>query len=129
MLPRKRFPVGIFPFLVAQRKARRPSGNRAPAGASQSAGLPSASRGTQGQTAEAFLLEQPVVPRKHRQFELPPNVHVQPVKQTLVQLDVPPDIVLKQEIPLPTALLWQPAPMRRQFIAPPLKQVTKVAPI
>jgi hypothetical protein len=78
-------------------------------------------------SSEAFLPEQPAIPRKHRQFELPPNVHVQPVKQTLVQLDVPPEIVLKQEIPLPTALLWQLAPMRRQFIAPPLKQVPKVA--
>ncbi len=100
--------------------------------AGKSAGLLSASRPIQGETAansgtsEASLPQQPV-PREHRQFQLPPDVHVQPVKQTLVQLDLPPDMVLKQEIPLPTALLWQPSPMRRQFVAPPLKETPKLA--
>jgi hypothetical protein len=53
------------------------------------------------------------------------------VKQTLVQLDLPPDIVLKQDIPIPTALLWTqrqtPPAMRRRFVAPPLRQAPKLA--
>jgi hypothetical protein len=52
------------------------------------------------------------------------------VKQTLVQFDVPPDIQLKQEVPLPTALLWmnQPVPpMRKRFVAPPVRELQKVA--
>jgi hypothetical protein len=136
IVPQNAVPVRKYPFRFVQLQMPQVYRQRVPARASrpgaaevgQSAGLPSAARQTQGQTAEAFLPEQPVVPQKRRQFQLPPNVHVQPVKQTLVQLDVPPDIVLKQEIPLPTALLWQAPPMRRQFIAPPLKQVPKVAP-
>jgi hypothetical protein len=136
IVPQNAVPVRKYPFRFVQLQMPQVYRQRVPARASrpgaaevgQSAGLPSAARQTQGQTAEAFLPEQPVVPQKRRQFQLPPNVHVQPVKQTLVQLDVPPDIVLKQEIPLPTALLWQAPPMRRQFIAPPLKQVLKVTP-
>jgi hypothetical protein len=133
-------PVRKYPFRFVQLETPQYYRPRVSTGASrpgaaevgQSAGLPSASRQRQAQaagnsgTSEAFLPEQPIIPRKHRQFVLPPNVHVQPVKQTLVQLDLPPNLVLKQEIPLPTALLWQPSPMRRQFIAPPLKQVPKV---
>lgn len=62
----------------------------------------------------------------HRQFRLPPNVRVQAaVKQTLVQMDLPPDLKVKQEMSVPTALLWtqtMPPPMRRQFIAPLLRK-------
>ncbi len=51
--------------------------------------------------------------------------------QTLVQMDVPPQIVLKHEIPLPTVVLWtqpKPAPpMRKQFVAPPVKKPPLVA--
>jgi hypothetical protein len=56
-----------------------------------------------------------------RRFELPPHVQVRPVKQTLVQLDVPPDVVLKQPIPLPTALLWTSS----RFVAPPLNEIPR----
>jgi hypothetical protein len=146
IVPQNAVPVRKYPFRFVElqmpqdyrkrvsTRASRPAATQAgSAEVGQSAGLPSASRHRQAQaagntgTSEAFLPEQPVIPRKHRQFVLPPNVHVQPVKQTLVQLDLPPDIVLKQEIPLPTALLWLPSPVRRQFIAPPLKQIPKVA--
>lgn len=64
-------------------------------------------------------------PDQHRQFKLPANVQVQPVKQTLVEMDLPPTITFTEEIPLPTMLLWTktatPPPMRRQFVAPPLR--------
>jgi hypothetical protein len=68
---------------------------------------------------------------EHRQFKLPPNTRLQAAKQTLVQLDLPPDIALKQEIPLPTALLWNQTEvprMRRRFVAPPpIKKLPHVA--
>ncbi len=70
------------------------------------------------------------VEQRRRPFELAPNIHVNPVKQTLVQLDLPPDILLKQEIPLPTLLLWReplPVPIKKPFVSPPVKQVTKLA--
>jgi hypothetical protein len=65
--------------------------------------------------------------KEHKQFKLPRNVRVQQVKQTLVQMDLPPDIKLKHDMPLPTALLWTettPPPMRRRFIAPPVRKAT-----
>ena len=62
---------------------------------------------------------------EHRAFKLPTNVHAQPVRQTLVQTDVAPTVRLKQEIPLPTMLLWTaisaPA-MTKRFVAPPLRK-------
>lgn len=67
------------------------------------------------------------VAHEHRLFKLPPNFRVRRVKQTLVQMDLPPDIPLKQDMPLPAALLWTetlPQPMRRRFIAPPVRKVT-----
>ena len=55
----------------------------------------------------------------NRPFVLPPVPRREPVKQTLVQPDVPPDIQLTREIPLPTAILWeQLPPVRRKFVAP-----------
>ena len=60
--------------------------------------------------------------RRRGRFQLPANTPAQAVKQTLVQMDVPPDITLKQEIPLPNLLLWTETklqPMRKRFIAPP----------
>ncbi len=69
--------------------------------------------------------------QEHRRFRLPATPRVDPVKQTLVQMDLPPNIVMKQEIPLPTVVLWTetaPAPpMRKPFVAPPIKEVPKVA--
>jgi hypothetical protein len=73
----------------------------------------------------------PATAGEHRQFQLPPQTHVQPVTQTLVQMDVPPQIVLKHEIPLPTVVLWTPPkpapPARKQFVAPPAKKPPLVA--
>ena len=67
--------------------------------------------------------------REHRRFELPPTAHVDPVKQTLVQMDLPPNIVMKQEIPLPTVILWTETiaapPMRKPFVAPQIKEIPK----
>jgi hypothetical protein len=91
---------------------------------------PAASPGTSGKSG-ADAPATPVVAREHRQFQLPPQTHRQPVTQTLVQMDVPPQIVLKREIPLPTVVLWtQPKPvppMRKQFVAPPVKKAPLVA--
>ncbi len=125
-----------FLRLQMPRESRERAGSRMGAGASavrKSGTLQSPARGTENSesgAAEALTRAQPIT-REHRLFELPPTAHVDPVKQTLVQLDLPPDIVLKHEIPIPTALLWtqnkMPPPMRKQFVAPPLKQVVKPA--
>ena len=68
--------------------------------------------------------EKPAVPR--RQFVAPPAVPVQPVKQTLVRADIPPNVRLKEEIPLPMLALQKlenaPA-FRRQFVAPAVRRV------
>lgn len=68
--------------------------------------------------------------QEHRRFRLPSSARAQAVKQTLVQLDVPPDVLVKHEIPLPAVMLWtqtEPPPMKKRFIAPPLKAVPKTA--
>jgi hypothetical protein len=65
------------------------------------------------------------LPKKHRMFQLPPSVHVDAVTQTLVQMDIPPDVKLKQEVPLPTVLLWNQVQLpayRKRFIAPPARK-------
>jgi hypothetical protein len=86
--------------------------------------------GAAREKSEPATLAQPAIARETRRFQLPPNTRVQPVKQTLVQMDLPSDIVLKQEIPLPTVLLWTetklPPPMRRQFVAPPVKKAPTI---
>ncbi len=66
----------------------------------------------------------------HRSFELAASP-VRAVKQTVLQFDVPPDTLLKQEVPLPNVVFWTaqaPAPFRAKFVAPPVKiQPQKVA--
>ena len=98
----------------------KPVGPQLPASEAQAAG--SAAPG------KAALSESP---SEHRRFQLPSNIHVKPVTQTLVQMEIPPNIVLKQEIPLPTVLLWTqtklPPPVRKQFVAPPVKKVPATA--
>jgi hypothetical protein len=64
--------------------------------------------------------------RPHPSFELPQNFRVHPVKQTLLQPDVPPDVLLKHEVPLPNVVFWTPeapTPFRKRFVAPPVKAV------
>lgn len=76
------------------------------------------------ESGEASPIQASIV-HEHRQFQLPPQTHPQPAPQTIVQMDLPPDIVLKHEIPVPTVVLWTqpklPPPARRQFVAPPVK--------
>jgi len=70
--------------------------------------------------AESMTGPEPLAER--RPFILPPDLVVKPVKQTLIQPDVPPDLTLAHEIPLPAAIVWTDAklpPMRKRFIAPP----------
>jgi hypothetical protein len=109
---------------------------RVPAAAASAAGLKSeglpqlqarvakAAAAASGGSESKSAVETP--PRPHRRFELAATPHVDPVKQTLVQMDLPPNIMLKQEIPLPTVVLWtetRPAPpMRKLFVAPQIKK-------
>jgi hypothetical protein len=126
-----------FVQLQMPREFRRPSSSAsapAPAQLRQTAKLRPASRRSVHRAAASSSVSGAAqsLAREHRPFKLPPNVRVQPVKQTLVQMDLPPDIVLKHDMPLPTALLWTeiapPPPMRRRFIAPPVrKAMPKIA--
>lgn len=84
-----------------------------------------------GRTLLAGAASRPKIPapealaKEHRRFKLPPSVHIDAVQQTLVQMDVPPEVKLKQEVPLPTVLLWnevKPPAYRKRFIAPPAKK-------
>ncbi|MBV9501321.1 MAG: hypothetical protein JO138_18270 [Acidobacteriaceae bacterium] len=79
--------------------------------------------------SESSVATESPAPPQHRQFKLPPTSRVDKVKQTLVQLDLPPSITLKQEIPLPTVVLWTQTELpklRKPFIAPPVKAIPKV---
>src|SRR5690349_9037790 len=134
----RKYSVRFLRLQTAQEHQRRaaPGMQRSQAaGLRQAAGLQASPAGSQTQTASASgkseLSAESTAKREHRLFELPPTARVNPVKQTLIQLDLPPDIVLKHNIPIPTALLWtqreKAPPMRRQFVAPPLRQAPKIA--
>jgi hypothetical protein len=62
-----------------------------------------------------------------RAFVLPPSRPPDRVKQTLVQFDVPPEIQLKREVALPTALIWPDRikPVRKNFVAPVAREKPK----
>ncbi len=80
-------------------------------------------RATTPLSADIASAKEPTAKREYRQFQLPPTNRPQRAKQTLIQLDIPPEIELKHEIPLPTVLLWTQTkvtpPARKQFVAPP----------
>lgn len=82
------------------------------------------------QAREAGASKPEALESKARAFQLPATVQVKPVKQTLVQLDRPPNLPLKQDIALPAMLLWTNNPelpeMRKQFVPPPVRKVQKV---
>ena len=64
----------------------------------------------------------PDVAPERRPFVLPPDVLLKPVKQTLIQPDIPPNLTLSREVPLPAAILWSDLklpPIRKRFITPP----------
>jgi len=102
-----------------------PMGSQLAAGGAQAAGSAAPRK-----TPRAALSESADT-REHRRFLLPSNTRLKPVNQTLVQMEIPPNIVLKQEIPLPTVLLWTqtklPPPVRKQFVAPPISKVPAIA--
>lgn len=134
----RKYSVRFLRLQTAQEHQRRaaPGMQRSEAaGLRRATGFQASARGSRKQTASASgkseLSAESAARREHRLFELPPTARVDPVKQTLIQLDLPPDIVLKHEIPIPTALLWtqrdKAPPMRRQFVAPPLRQAPKIA--
>lgn len=86
----------------------------------------SQSAASAGTSAAAFQ-ESEIHPRV---FQLPPITKPHPSRQSLVQLDVPPDLTLKPEMQLPVAILWTedlPTPAPRRFTLPPVKQRVKVA--
>lgn len=60
-----------------------------------------------------------------RRFQPIPRRPVQSGKQTLVRPDVLADLVLNDEVPIPSALLWDqhPLPSPSEFISPP-KEIT-----
>jgi hypothetical protein len=64
----------------------------------------------------------------HRRFELPVLAQFPQARQTLVQLDAPPKLVMN--IAVPDVLLWAqkiaPAP-RRKLVPPPLREIPKPA--
>ena len=110
-----------------------PAEARGPAGSLAGASGPmlrldrrgTSSEGSQAQVAD--LTREPEQAR--RRFEVPAALPVRPLKQTIIQLDVPPDTVLEHEIPLPDIISWtpqQPIPaFRKQFVTPPLKEMPK----
>lgn len=94
-------------------------------GESLTANAAPAAAGEPATAGEAAAPSQPAPKREYRQFQLPPTNRPQEARQTLVELDVPPEMQLKREIPLATVVLWtQPkiAPPKRQFVAPPKDQ-------
>lgn len=71
----------------------------------------------------------PAAPLERRAASVP-FVMPKPVRQTLVRPDVPPEITLKQEVPLPDLLpsdLKVPA-FHRQFVMPPPRPAQKTTP-
>jgi hypothetical protein len=65
----------------------------------------------------------------HRRFKLPVSSKFSPARQTLVQLDAPPKLVMN-EIAVPDLLLWSPReapPPRKRLIPPPPRDVPKPA--
>ncbi len=121
-MPQEKNRSGAGPTLTAMR--------RSSAGGQNSG---SSSRPQSLQSPQSVLAAQ-VTPETQepppRPFQLPPNLHTQPVKQTLIQLDRPPDVPLQQTIPLPAMLFWTEQPvapeMKKQFVAPPAKLLPKV---
>ena len=64
-----------------------------------------------------------------RPFVLPPVSRRDPVPQTLIEPDVPPEIRLKHEIPLPALQVWERlTAIHKNFVAPVVKRAT-VAPV
>ncbi|MDQ2840156.1 MAG: hypothetical protein M3Y72_03775 [Acidobacteriota bacterium] len=65
--------------------------------------------------------------KSNRQFVMPELAAVQPVRQTLIQPDVPPNMRLKYEVPLPNLVLLNedelpPLPAKR-FVAPSVRAI------
>jgi hypothetical protein len=121
--PRRRS-IGIIPgrYTVRLIELQRPQIRQnlaAPAPAKTSA--PSRSRLGAGESAGPAVA--------HRRFELPVSAKLSPARQTLVQLDAPPKLVMNT-IAVPDVLLWaqkvMPAP-RRKLVPPPPRDVPKPA--
>jgi hypothetical protein len=98
------------------------AGDRASASSSRNTDYgkqsPSESQSAATDQALADAITPPATGRR-QPFVLPPVPHREPVKQTLIQPDVPPDIQLKTEIPLVTAVLWEKMPrIPKKFVAP-----------
>jgi hypothetical protein len=117
---------------VRRRAGGLSEGQQAVLQAARTGSVASAAGGSYRKSAERSVaaLSDPGVRKEefHRNFQLPADVPVVASRQTIVQLDVPPDLKLKQNIPLPNVVLWTPEPLpafRKRFVAPPLKQAPK----
>jgi hypothetical protein len=124
----KRYPVR---FLYLQTPRIRRETAPAKASAAKSDGRKLVYRQPVSQTEEHGDAEPAKAASAHyRPFELPPTTLTQPVKQTLVQPDLPRNIALKNDLAVPAMLLWtqkDPPPYpARKFVAPPLKEIAKV---
>jgi hypothetical protein len=95
-------------------RSRRPTA----AGANASAGEPGLSAAAASASA--------------RKFSMPAFTMPEPVRQTLLRPDVPPGIILQQEVPLPNMLpvFDEKVPVypAKRFVAPALRQAQKAAP-
>jgi hypothetical protein len=66
---------------------------------------------------------------RHRRLHLPVSANLSPARQTLIQLDAPPKLVMNQ-IAVPDLVLWSPReapPPRKHLIPPPPRDVPKPA--
>lgn len=112
-------------FLPPQATVAMWTGNHAAGPGPQKSAAKAEDPGT-SENQEVAQAEPAPAPHPLRPFALPPVPQHGSAKQTLVELDVPPEIQLKQNIPLPTALLWEHLPpVRREFIAPAAKPHSK----
>ncbi len=123
-------PLQAYRRKLPEAPARSAAGETGSAGSPRLLALskPPAAAAASGGSESPTATDSPSAP-EHRQFRLPPTSRVDKVKQTLVQLDLPPNIALKQEIPLPTVVLWTETELpklRKPFVAPPVKAIPKV---
>src|SRR5690242_3612419 len=69
-----------------------------------------------------------------RKFELPRLPQAKRVEQTLIQLELPPEMAARQDVRVPTVVIWDaktqnlPRPPARKFIAPTRKEIVKAPP-
>jgi hypothetical protein len=109
----------VAPNLAAEHAAgsepRPQASHRAPAGVNAPAALPAP----------------PLPEREFREFRMPPMRAARAVKQTLVQMDLPPTMDLRQQLRVPSIVMLASTPHRvapKPFLAPPQRKNTMEVP-